>query len=510
MEKEATESEKKHRSRRRRPRPCRRCDNPATKTDATIATEEKELHIAPMLDYSKREFRKLFSILSTKLVLWSDMVVDDTILHSDKLQDVLGGDPDLPNVQICQIGGNEPSSCARATAILLDKTETTTTTTTTATANDNGCSYRDIYQEINLNVDCPSPKVSCEREFGAVLMKKVDLTYRILESMQQQQQTHNNHDNNNNVVPISIKCRVGVDDWDDLEFLEAFIERLRPVCQRFVLHARTCILDGLVTARQNRSIPPLNFPRVYDVCRRFPDCDFWINGGIRTLSHAKAIVMDDGMVVVEEEEDNDGGTKDNGRVHRVPCSICNLPYGSCTAPPTRRIPSNLRGVMMGRAAIDNPALFADVDRYFYGLDSNPCQTRRQVLERYIEYLETLYPRRCCDDDSRITYRLPVPENIDHISKYCPICDPTTSNDDVETEYDNGNEPQLKITSKIIGRALKPVRGLFYGMPKGKKFIQALEHANNKRLRNCGPGFILKTAMNSMPGKLLDQEFAKTR
>jgi len=215
---------------------------------------DKELHIAPMLDYSKREFRKLFSILSTRLVLWTDMVVDETIAHSERLDDILEPDRDLKNRQVCQIGGNSPELCGNATQVVE-------------------LVYG--YNEVNLNIDCPSDRVSGEREFGAALMKKVETAYKVLESMKR-------NTSGERETLVSIKCRIGVDDWDDFEFISNFIERLKPVCTRFYLHARKCVLNGLYSARQNRSVPPINYPRVYSLCRKFPDVDFWINGGIRS------------------------------------------------------------------------------------------------------------------------------------------------------------------------------------------------------------------------------------
>ena len=223
-------------------------------SDGRKGDEVKELHIAPMLDYSKREFRKLFSILSTKIVVWTDMVVDDAIAHSERRDDILEPDRDLENRQVCQIGGNNPELCGNATQVVE-------------------MIYG--YDEVNLNIDCPSDRVSGEREFGAALMKKVETAYSILESMQRNK-------SNERRTPISIKCRIGVDDLDNLDFISAFIECLIPVCRRFYLHARKCVLNGLYNARQNRSIPPINYPRVYALCRKFPDVDFWINGGIRS------------------------------------------------------------------------------------------------------------------------------------------------------------------------------------------------------------------------------------
>ncbi|CAD7976030.1 unnamed protein product, partial [Amoebophrya sp. A25] len=87
---------------------------------------------------------------------------------------------------------------------------------------------------------------------------------------------------------VSVKTRIGVDHADSYEFLEAFIDRLRPVCKRFILHARKCILKGLTPA-QNRNIPPLNYERVFRICERFPDCEFLLNGGIKTLVDARRL-----------------------------------------------------------------------------------------------------------------------------------------------------------------------------------------------------------------------------
>jgi len=435
--------------------------------EKTFDQTKKELHIAPMLDYSKREFRKLFSILSTRLVVWTDMVVDETIAHAEHLEDILESDRDLPNRQICQIGGNSPELCGNATQVVE-------------------LVYG--YDEVNLNIDCPSDRVSGEREFGAVLMKKIDVAYSVLESMQ----------NNASSKPVSIKCRIGVDDQDDLDFVSVYIERLLPVCRRFYLHARKCVLNGLFNARQNRSIPPINYPRVYALCRKFPDVDFWINGGIRNLAQAKRICY--------------GSSEPEHCEHyhsEIPCLQCRVPHGSCIAPPYELAPPNLHGCMMGRAAIDNPAIFWDADRYFYGMDRNPCQNRRQVLEQYASYLEALYPRRCCDLDDQITHRIPVPQ-IKQLRPYCPICRDiyqTGEEKEREEETEFKQKNKLKISNRLVGRSLKPIRGLFYGLPGGKVFLRLLDSmARNITIRNCGPGYILRRVIQEMPGDLLDQDF----
>jgi len=438
---------------------------------------DKELHIAPMLDYSKREFRKLFSILSTRLVVWTDMIVDETIAHSERLDDILEPDRNLHNKQICQIGGNSPELCGKATQVVE-------------------LIYG--YDEINLNIDCPSARVS-QGQFGAVLMKHIEKAYSVLESMQISSKKK---------TPISIKCRIGVDDWDNLAFISNFIERLMPVCKRFYLHARKCVLDGLLNARQNRSIPPINYPRVYALCRRFPNVDFWINGGIKNLIQAKRISY--GSRKPEHFQD----------YHlQLPCSQCQLPYGSCVVPPFEIVPSNLRGCMMGRVAIENPSIFWDVDRYFYGLERNPCQNRREVLEKYASYLENLYPRRCCDLDEEITYGIPVPK-IKQLCSFCFICrdayeidqqnynvedDQTGKINCIMMEIQQSNK--IKISSRIIGRSLKPIRGLFYGIPKGKELLHACDKvAGDKSIRNCGPGYLLRRVMRHVSAEILDRDF----
>ncbi|KAL7537469.1 hypothetical protein ACHAXR_007842 [Thalassiosira sp. AJA248-18] len=427
-----------------------------------------------MLNYSTREFRQLLRILSKRAVLWTEMVVDETVQHASNLDDHLAYDEEQHPI-ICQIGGNSPDLCGRATSVVLEQ-------------------YG--YDEVNLNIDCPSERVSTKREFGAILMKKAQLAADIVREMQSSAdaaalQTPS--------TKVSVKCRIGVDDLDDLEFAADFIRTLRPVCRRFYLHARKCVLNGLMNARQNRSVPPLNYPRVYDLCRMFPDCEFWINGGIRTLEDAKLIAYGSNL-------------NEDKHLHRhiVPCKLCNMPNGSCIEPPLPA-PANLRGCMMGRAAMDDPCLFYDVDRYFYGEKTNPCKNRREVLERYCDYLERIYPPRCCEDD------------VQRSGNCCCTCIDVYGNagswkDEVATAEltnDTGDSKERnkmksdkpKFSSKIIGRSLKPVQGIFHGVPSSRAFKRVCDKlGQNVAIRNCGPGCILRKAMQSVPSDILDQEF----
>ena len=294
--------------------------------------QKKELHIAPMLHYSTREFRQLIRILTKRAIVWTEMVVDDTIQHVHNLDDHLAYDIEQHPI-VCQIGGNSPEVCGHATSVVVKQ-------------------YG--YNEVNLNIDCPSERVSGKREFGAILMKKAHLAKEIVREMQSNANAARTTDG---AQIISVKCRIGVDDLDDLEYAAEFIRTLQSVCQRFYLHARKCVLDGLMNARQNRSVPPLNYPRVYELCRMFPDCNFWINGGIKTLEEAKLIAHGKRNSIYDYNT-NSEHQQYNQTCHNVPCDLCNIPNGSCIEPPTIA-PNNLRGCMMGRAAIENPCLFHD-------------------------------------------------------------------------------------------------------------------------------------------------------
>jgi tRNA-dihydrouridine synthase len=567
--------------------------------------KKRELHIAPMLDISTPEFLHLFRILSKRAILWTEMVVDSTILHTRYLDHHLAYSPELSPI-VCQIGGRHEKSCGDAARIVQG--------------------YG--YDEVNLNIDCPSNRVSCAdgggcgfggaaagaaggrtSGAGAALGEQGDRVGREQAGSVQNQNDHHDmegerthscsvdnsnvdggfgailmydaeaavsavqgiKDGVNNMIPVSVKTRVGIEltellveeesksgtvILDTLEHLIGFVGKLRDSCgcKRFVIHARKCVVGGLLTPAQNRIVPPLNYPRVYELCRYFPDCEFILNGGIPGLVKAKEICYgteqkhvaesggagngDGGGVLLHEKDGLDdrfvvGSTND---LHGVPCSSCNATNGSCTISPFRP-PDNLVGCMLGRACMENPAMFWDVDRYFYGEESNPCRNRRDVLEKYCRYLETTYPRRCCDNDHRKTSRLPAPQVVMFTSGGCPICkefygedegqssgnnsspnimlqrDSTSTvihNKDQVIEMYNSDYPREKITSRAIGRCLKPVRGLFFGLRGGKRFRLECDRLNrDSRVRNCGPGYILRKIMSELPKELLDTPFVKT-
>lgn len=425
------------------------CDRTSDGADNT----QKDLHIAPMLDVSTIEFLNFFRILTKRTVLWTEMVVDETLIHTQNLDRHLPYSPHLSPIVI-QIGGINPLDSGKATRIVE--------------------SFG--YDEVNLNIDCPSNRVS-GKKFGAILMSTPENASAIVSSMNDSVQR----------IPISVKTRVGIelengDIYDSFEHMVSFISKLRKEgCRKFVIHARKCILGGLSPA-QNRLFPPLNYPMVYELCEHFPDCEFVLNGGIPGLKKARLLCYGE-------------SSNDNISDHSVPCNQCCASNGSCVANPGSNI-KNLKGCMIGRAAMENPCMFWDVDRYFYGERRNPCINRRNLLNSYCEYLEKTYPRQC---------------SVARGLTGCNICndmyDTLQPNEDISNSIESC---EIKIPSGIIDRSLKPVLGVFYNKPMSKAYRKECDRlSRDKKVRNCGPGYILRKAFSIMPNELLDEPFIFT-
>ncbi|MEL7342450.1 MAG: tRNA-dihydrouridine synthase, partial [Bacteroidota bacterium] len=190
---------------------------------------QKELHIAPMMSGTTREMRELMRILSRRMVLWTEMVADQTAIHASHLGHVLGhctmaGDgskeDDAQHPIVCQLGGCQGSRLFEAT-LLVQR-------------------YGD-YDEVNLNCGCPSDRVTGKEEFGAVLMKKIEVAEAAIEAMVEAATALERSPR------ISIKCRVGVDDHDTVEHLTEFISRMTKHTKIFYLHARKAVLGGILT-----------------------------------------------------------------------------------------------------------------------------------------------------------------------------------------------------------------------------------------------------------------------
>lgn len=219
------------------------------------------LSVAPMIDWTDRQCRGFHRLLSRRALLYTEMITAPAILHGDR-ERLLGHDGDGPVA--LQIGGSDPAQLAEATCI--------------------GADYG--YDEINLNVGCPSDRVQSGC-FGAVLMKSPGLVAACVAAMQAA-----------SPVEVTVKCRIGVDEQEPAEVLPAFLATLEAAgVRRVIVHARKAWLEGL-SPRENREIPPLDYPLVHAMKAAFPGLHLSINGGIASLAEAEAqlAVMDGAMI----------------------------------------------------------------------------------------------------------------------------------------------------------------------------------------------------------------------
>ncbi|WP_245929470.1 tRNA dihydrouridine(20/20a) synthase DusA [Brenneria roseae] len=235
-----------------------------------------------MLDWTDRHCRYFLRQLSRHALLYTEMVTTGAIIHGKG--DYLAYHEEEHPLAL-QLGGSDPEALAHCAYL----------------AEQRG------YDEVNLNVGCPSDRVQNGR-FGACLMEEATLVADCIKAMQDRVS-----------IPVTVKTRIGIDDRDSYEFLCDFIQTVavRGGCDTFIVHARKAWLSGL-SPKENREIPPLDYPRVYQLKRDFPALTIAINGGIKTLEEAK--------------------------IH--------LQY--------------LDGVMMGREAYQNPGILAQVDRELFG------------------------------------------------------------------------------------------------------------------------------------------------
>lgn len=449
----------------------------------------KEFHVAPMIHVTYREFRYFCRLLSRRAVLWTEMIVDDTILHSDDLDSHLYYDSTTERPIICQIGGSCPDQATQVTRVVTQQ-------------------YG--YPEINLNAGCPSNRVASERNFGAALLQDIDRAVEMLSAMQEgiEPSEHSNGIDQGTTQTattttpvVSIKLRIGVDYNDDYAWTVQLIERLSKVCRRFYVHARKLHSHGLDPA-QNRRIPPLNYPRVYALCRRFPDCDFWINGGIMNIEQARKICygIQPADNLCECDDRTDSCSDDFSSLlpcghGEIPCSTCQQPYGSCITPPLTA-PSNLRGCLVGRAMVDDPMRFATLDTDFFGASENPHENRREILEAYATYLESLYPRRCGDDAEKKTRRPGASTYQPQTDYYCPLC---KQGQEQRPESSSSASRAPRMIRHVVGRALKPAMGSFAGLPGLAKTWRRLLHDafSKTKYLDCGPSFALRQALDHL-------------
>lgn len=222
-----------------------------------------------MMDWTDRHCRYYLRLFSPRMLLYTEMVVAQAILRGDRHY-LLGFDPEEHPVAL-QLGGAEPAALAQAAAI--------------------GAEFG--YDEINLNVGCPSDRVQ-KAIFGACLMARPRLVADCVRAVEQAVS-----------IPVTVKCRIGIDDHDEWEFLRDFVAAVMDVgCQTVIVHARKAILKGL-SPKENREVPPLDYPRVWRVKEEFPSLTIVVNGGLRTVPQVtEQLAHMDGVMLGREAYHN--------------------------------------------------------------------------------------------------------------------------------------------------------------------------------------------------------------
>lgn len=321
------------------------------------------MSVAPMMDWTDVHFRQLARLMSRNVWLYTEMVVDSTLIFNPDHDRFLWFPPEQHPL-VCQLGGSEPDKLAKASVAVA----------------------KYGYDEINLNCGCPSDRVAGAGCFGAALMLQPESVAECCRAVAEATKA----------TPITVKCRLGVDDVDSYEALHRFVSIVStqsPV-KHFMIHARKCLLKGL-SPHQNRTIPPLRYHWVWALKRDFPHLDISLNGGVVTLEEVAAVL----------------------RFHeRVDPGV-----------------GSLTGVMVGRAAYNDPwRILGNADVAIWGEASNPCANRRELLDRYAEYADSVVGKWGSRKDGHC-----------HPSVRCLV---------------------------------KPLMGLFYCEPKGKQWRAAVDSA----------------------------------
>lgn len=263
----------------------------------------RKFTVAPMLDWTDTHCRQFHRLLSKNAVLYTEMVSTGAILHGDRQRHLYFAPTEHPLA--LQVGGSEPAEMAECARI----------------AEDWG------YDEININVGCPSPRVQ-KGAFGACLMLEPSLIADCVHAMQKAVS-----------IPVTVKHRIGVDNQEEEAALFGFVDTVAQAgCRTFIVHARKAWLQGL-SPKENREIPPLRYELVYRLKQAFPALEIIINGGITTLEQCQLHLR------------------------------------------------HVDGVMMGREAYHNPWLLSQVDTLLYGEDA-VIPDRQSVMEMYLPHVET--------------------------------------------------------------------------------------------------------------------------
>ena len=262
--------------------------------------------IAPMMDWTDRHDRVFLRLFTTRALLYTEMVTSAALEHGDANYLLKHHASEHPVA--LQLGGSNPKELAKA-----------------AELGEQAC-----FDEINLNVGCPSDRVQSGK-FGASLMADPQIVSNCVSAIKQSTR-----------LPVTVKCRIGVDDKDTHADLVNFINVVATGgCELFVIHARKAYLQGL-SPKENREIPPLNYERVFAVKQEFPELNFIINGGITSINEALSLL------------------------------------------------EKMDGVMIGREAYNNPYFLREVDNRIFG-DLTSEKSRTDYLYQYLHKLYQKIP-----------------------------------------------------------------------------------------------------------------------
>jgi len=279
--------------------------NSVDKTTNTLESCKFKAHrfcTAPMLDWTDRHCRFFHRLISQHALLYTEMVTTGALIHGDHHRFLQFNASEHPLA--FQLGGSHPSDLAVCARMVED--------------------YG--YDEVNLNVGCPSDRVQNGR-FGACLMAEPELVADCVAAMSQTA-----------AIPVTVKSRIGIDERDSYQELAHFVDIVANAgCSTFIVHARKAWLSGL-SPKQNREIPPLRYELVYQLKKDFPQLEIIVNGGITSLNQAEEMLK------------------------------------------------HVDGVMMGREAYHNPYILAEVDKRFFGAVSDPL-SRHAIVALLIPYIQ---------------------------------------------------------------------------------------------------------------------------
>ena len=261
----------------------------------------RTISVAPMMDCTDRHDRFFLRLMSKNVMLYSEMVATKSAIHGDKKKILSFSSEEKPLA--LQVGGSNKNELAEVAKIAEDMN----------------------YDEINMNLGCPSKKVQ-KNKFGACLMKEPELVGECINEMV-----------NSCNIPVTVKTRIGFDDIEDFNYLNQFILKIKDAgCKTFILHARKAMLSGL-SPKQNLNIPKLNYEMVYKIKKENPDLEIIINGGISKIDEIKKHLK-----------------------------LCD-------------------GVMIGRSIYQNPYSLVEIEKEIFNTENKP--TREEVAEKLLKYLE---------------------------------------------------------------------------------------------------------------------------